>query len=74
MDTFDHMKLIDNDSAEVARMRCVILTRNPGDLRIMHEADESCCHQEAWNDTFRRLYEQGPPNHKVMLINLPEGM
>ena len=56
MITFDHLKLVRRDPAELRRYRTMLVSVRRGTLLeagIEHEHDNRCCNEEAWPETLK---------------------
>lgn len=55
----NHLKLIEGDLWEMKAVRRWILGAVPGGecsgINVLHQADDSCCRREAWDDTLARI-------------------
>jgi hypothetical protein len=70
---FDHLKLIRGDLAEMKRYRTMLLSQQTGGMMeagIMHEADDSCCRREPWNDTLARIVLALDLPNRQVVVNL----
>ena len=55
MTVFDHALLLAGDAHELERFRQHVAPAGDCTAVVMHEADGSCCRQEAWAQTALRL-------------------
>jgi hypothetical protein len=74
--TFDHQKLVDRDPREVRRVRAWLKSAENGnciEVVTLHEADNSCCAREPWNDTISAIWTASGPRRSLVMVNLLSG-
>jgi hypothetical protein len=77
MKALSHWKLIENDPAEVERLREQVRAAIEGRLKsptvVKHHNDGSCCRRENWSGTVLRLTKGLVPDDVVAIVRNSDG-
>jgi hypothetical protein len=76
MSEIDHLKLVRRDPAEMERFRRLLVEASAGmftNTIIMHEANNSCCQRESWEETARLIVAAVNPPARIVMIDFGKG-
>jgi hypothetical protein len=65
---FDHLKLVRRNDHELRRFRAYVSNLQGGHAEAMaveHEHDDSCCREEPWPETLRRIM---PRERRTLIV------